>query len=599
MSAFCDLAEAGAPLSGAASARGWWSVGCKCEWRYRIALLSMAGLDLLLSGLFLTMSGHVGAIMLRLPEIVSVLVVANLIGGHRLFRPIRLFLDGRGDAAAAVARLARLSVLSGYWALAIAAPFSTSSFLVTPFVIYGLPAEPAIVAILVARALAWVVLLPYVAYFLIHEQTRRLRILFWEKYAIMVPAGAGRLGTKLALIVRGGAFVPGLSIAVTILLVPPISPLTGQPREVIIMVALLGTGVALSVAFWAMHRSISESLGALTRGMEAIRAGDLTTRLTIQTDDELGRLSEGFNALSRALAEGAEAVARAEAGRAQSAARFHEAQKQSALGRLAAGVAHDFNNILAIVMGYAAVAQRRMNPEDPNRARLGEVLNAAERGKHLIAQILAFTRQGAARHARFDVTACVAQSAEWLGAAIGPGVRMETALCAQALTVDGDATGVHQVVANLCVNGAQAMKADGGVLRIALERIYIDGGRAEGLTRRIAANAPAVVVDDCDPSAPRCWVGLLRPGAHARISVRDEGAGMDAEMLGHIFEPYFTTKPVGEGTGLGLAAVLGVVTAHDGAIALTSSPGAGTRFEVFIPLVPEEGGPEIGANRGV
>jgi len=299
MSALSDFPAMDAAPESAQPGVAWWSLGRKCEWRYRIALLSMAGLDFLLSGLFLAMSGNFDAIVLRLPEILSMLVVANLIGGHRLFRPIRLFLDGKGDADAAVARLARLSVQSGYWALAVAAVFSTSSFLVTPFIFYDLPAEPAVVAILVARALAWVVLLPYVAYFLLHEQARQLRILFWEKYAIAVPAGTGRLGTKLALIVRGGAFVPGLSIAVTILLVPPISPLTGQPREVIIMVALMGTGAALSVAFWAMHRSISESLGALTRGMEAIRAGDMTTRLAIQTDDELGRLSEGFNALPR------------------------------------------------------------------------------------------------------------------------------------------------------------------------------------------------------------------------------------------------------------------------------------------------------------
>ena len=566
-----------------------WLDGSR-PWRgYAFALASMAAVDLALSGLFVTLAGRPAAILLRLPEIAVILLGLNLCGGWLLFRPVARWLDGRGPAEAALARLARLTAWTGWWAVAVAAVFAVSSFLVMPFAVYGLAPTPETLAILFARALAWSVLLPYVAYFLAADHVRRLRRLIFARHGLSAAVGAQTLGAKLALIVAGGALAPGASIAVTLALVPPVSPITGQPRELIIVVTLIGAGLALAVAFWAMRRSLDSSLGALMSGMAEIGAGGRQTRLAVQTDDELGRLADGFNALAAALGESEAQAARAESDRARAASQFHEAQKHAALGRMAGGVAHDFNNILAIMMGYADVARRRLPEGDANARRMAEIVKAAERGKALIAQILAFTRARPPEHARLDLRASVAETAEWLQASIGRGVALELALPDAPLWIMGDATGAHQVVANLCVNAAHAMRGRAGAVSVTLDRLTIDGGRAEGLRAsglrdKVGAEGPAVVLDESRADRLRAHVGLLRPGPHARVTVRDAGTGMAPEVFRHVFDPYFTTKPVGEGTGLGLAAVLGIVTQHDGAITLETAPGAGTMFAIFFPL---------------
>lgn len=548
---------------------------------YYAALLSMAALDLLLSGLFVTMAGKPEALLARLPEVAVFLVALTLSGGWWLARPVARMLAGTGPQAAGLARLAVLGAWTGYWATAVSALFAVSAFLVTPFVIYGLPAEPAIIAVLAARAVAWVVLLPYLAYFLVHEQLRRLRLRLWRDHGLAAPPGCERIGVKLGMVVLGGAFVPGLSIALTIALVPPISPITGQPRDLVILVTLLGTGLALTAAFWAMHRSLADTFAGLTAGLDAMREGDLGPRLSIATDDELGRLADGFNALAVALRDSRTAARTAEAERLRESARFHEAQKQSALGRLAAGIAHDFNNILAIVMGYAATVRRKTEAGGPQHAMLGEVLGAAERGKDLIARIMAFVREGEAEAVVFDLAPVVAQSTGWLSTALEATATLETCLDPGPLPVRGDPTAMHQVLANLCTNAAQAGSAR---VSVELARTLIDGGRAEGLAARLEAGTQPIVLDLEDAQALRCYVGVLAPGPHARLSVIDRGVGIDARTLSHVFEPYFTTKPVGEGTGLGLAAVLGIVGQHHGAITLTTAPGRGTRFDVLLPL---------------
>ena len=548
---------------------------------YHAALLSMAVLDLLLSGLFVIMAGRPWALLARLPEIVVILVALNLAGAWWLSRPVARMLAGTGPVEAGLARLGVLGAWTGYWATGVSAVFAVSSFLVTPFVVYDLPVEPTVLAVLAARAVAWVVLLPYLAYFLVHEQLRHLRLRLWRDHGLVAPPGRERIAVKLALVVLGGAFVPGLSIALTIALVPPISPITGQPRELVIIVTLLGTGLALAAAFWAMHRSLAHSFTGLTGGLDAIRAGKLGTRLGIVTDDELGRLADGFNALSVAIADSRAAARTAEAERLRESTRFHEAQKQSALGRLAAGIAHDFNNILAIVMGYTATVRAKSDAKGPHHAMLGEVLAAAGRGKDLIARIMAFVREGEAEPVAFDLAAVAAQSTGWLATALDKTCALESDLCSQPLNVRGDPTAIHQVIANLCTNAAQAGSP---AIRVELVPVTIDGGRAEGLAATLAQGTQPIHIDTSDPDALRCFVGLLSPGPHARLSVVDRGSGIDAQTLRHVFEPYFTTKPVGEGTGLGLAAVMGIVGQHGGAIALTTAPGHGCRFDVLLPL---------------
>ena len=560
--------------------------GKAAERRYFMVLLAMPAMDLVLSLLFVVLAGIPHAILYRIPEVALILVALNLYGGRRLFRPVAAFLDGEGPADAAVRRLADLPRLTGAWAFAVAVLFAVSAFLVTPFVVYGLPAETTIVVILLARAVAWSVILPYTAYFLVLEQSRRMRRRFLAQHGLAVPAGRHRLGGKLVLLAAGGVLVPLASVALNLLMLPAVSPLTGQPRELIMLVTLAGSTIAFVVALVAIQGSLQGTLASLTDGMARVEGGDYTTRIPVETDDELGALAGGFNRLAATLQASSAEAARQQAERTAADRRFHEAQKRDALGRLAGGIAHDFNNLLAIIVGYTSVVRGRLPEADDDRERLQEVLAAAERGKALIAQILAFTRAERPAVEAFDLGAAVAETVGWLAATVTR-VRLDWASPVQPLPVLGQPAGIHQVVANLCINAAHASPGGEATVAVRADRVDVDGGRASSIRPLVEGSGPPILMQaDETEGGAKTWVGLLRPGAHARLSVTDRGTGMDAGTVRHIFDPYFTTKPVGEGTGLGLAAVLGVVLAHDGAIVVESRPGAGSRFEVYLPLDP-------------
>ena len=543
------------------------------EWRYRAALLSMAAVDLGLSFLFLVLSAKPGVILLRLPEVGLILVGLNLWGATRLFAPIRRFLATGEGREAAAARAARLGALTTRWAVAVGLVFTFVSFLVTPFAVFSLEPTAEVLAILAARALAWSVLLPYVAIFCTQEALRHLRRHLAEAHGIHVRPGHVRLGRRLALVFVGGAIVPALSIAVTLTLVPEFSPITGQPRSVVVWTTLAGASVALGVAFWATERSTTAGFRSLLVGMRRIEAGRRGAQVPVETEDELGRLAHGFNALSTALAG-------AQAERDHSARQFHEAQKREALGRLAAGIAHDFNNILAIIVMYADTARMRLEADEANARRLDEVLTAAQRGTELTARILDFARDGEVAHASLDLRGNVEETLRLLGETLARGIDLRPALPDGPMPVHGDATALHQLVANLCINAVHAME-EGGTLRVALDGMLVDGGRSSAL-RDAFAETP-IHFEERD-GAHHAWLGLLMPGRHARIDIADDGSGMDGATLRRVFDPYFTTKPVGEGTGLGLAAVSGILARHDGAAHVETRPGVGTTFRLYLPL---------------
>lgn len=565
-------------------------------WRgYAGCLLSMAAVDLLLWGLFVVLAGQPAAFLLRLPEVGVFLVAVNLIGGWRLFAPVFRFLRTGEDSERAVRRLADLSRLTGLWCVGVSCVFALSAFLVTPMVFYGLPADGPTLALLAARAAAWVVLLPYVAYFLTGEHLRRLRLKIFRRHGLQTPAGADSLTRKLAIILLGGAVCPALSTGLTLALVPPISPITGQPRELVIVVGLTGSMIALAVAFFAMRASLKSSLEALEIGLQRVAEGDRNGRLAALTDDELGRLTAGFNRLSAALAASEAETAVVERRRADAAARFHVAQRHAAIGRLAAGVAHDFNNILAVIIGYAELIARKDALESAGRDRLGEIRGAADRGKTLIGRILAFSRSTTIDKRPLDLNAAVEEAVRWLAETLPEGALLTLSLPDERLIVEADATGTHQVLVNLCVNAAHAMQGREGRIRVLLGRLEVDGGRAQRMRELLQPGETPVLVDDSEPGRLRCLVGMLQPGPHAVLTVCDDGAGIAPEVFRHVFEPYFTTKSVGEGSGLGLAAVMGIVGDHDGAIDLLSRPGRGATFRIFLPL-HQTGEPADGAH---
>ena len=252
---------------------------------------------------------------------------------------------------------------------------------------------------------------------------------------------------------------------------------------------------------------------------------------------------------------------RAEAERVKLEERLRQAEKMQAIGTLAGGIAHDFNNILGAILGYGELAQRRAGESGPLREQLDQVMQAGNRGKRLVEHILAFSRSGVGERLPVHVQAVVEETLDLLAASLPPTIRLKKMLRGADAAVVGDATQLHQVTMNLCTNAVQAMP-NGGVLSVTLERTDIDEAR-------------------------ELAHGTLAPGPYIRLQVTDTGSGIPPAALERIFDPFFTTKRVGEGTGLGLSLVHGIVADSGGAVDVESREGAGTTFTVWLPASGE------------
>ncbi|MBW0168645.1 MAG: ATP-binding protein [Hydrogenophaga sp.] len=257
------------------------------------------------------------------------------------------------------------------------------------------------------------------------------------------------------------------------------------------------------------------------------------------------------------------------------------ASRLEALGALAGGVSHDFNNVLAGIVGYGEMAQDAAVPGSDQARHLAKVLQAADRGRSLIERILSFSKGGARASTVFELEPVVEEVLSLLTASLRPGVVLERVLEAPGARLRGDATQAFEAVMNLCTNAIQAMP-DGGMLSVQLTR------------RRVSA--PKVL---SHTPLPR--------GDYLALSVIDEGQGITAEAMEHLFEPFFTSRDGGSGTGLGLAVVFGVVAEFGGGVDVESHAGEGARFTLFLPectdapsapatalaAVPEGGGQQL------
>ncbi len=252
----------------------------------------------------------------------------------------------------------------------------------------------------------------------------------------------------------------------------------------------------------------------------------------------------------------------AEEERQQIEGQFRQAQKMEAIGTLAGGIAHDFNNILAAINGYTEMAKRRVT--DPVVTRyLDSVYQGGNRAVSLVKQILAFSRpQEAQERKPAELGAIVAEPIKLLRASIPSNIEFDISLDSNLPPVLADATQVHQIVMNLCTNAAHAMKDRAGRLGVRLEKFTVD--------KLLAGANPG-----------------LRVGPYVRLSVSDTGHGMSRATIARIFEPFFTTKGPGEGTGLGLSVVHGIMQSHGGAITVYSQPGEGTVFHLYFPSTTE------------
>ncbi len=248
-----------------------------------------------------------------------------------------------------------------------------------------------------------------------------------------------------------------------------------------------------------------------------------------------------------------------------------QSQKMEALGTLAGGVAHDFNNILAAILGNAELARQDLAPEAGARESLHEISTAARRGRELVRQILAFSRQQPAERTRVEVSPIVDESCALLRAALPSQVQLLHECHRDTPAILADATQIGQVLINLGTNAVHAMQGRAGRVECIVDRIARDDARLPPEVARACEQAQADAV---------------------RIRVIDGGCGMSEDVSRRIFEPFFTTKASGKGTGLGLPVVLGIVQVHGGAIEVQSTPGQGTTFTLYFPGAPEACSPE-------
>lgn len=237
---------------------------------------------------------------------------------------------------------------------------------------------------------------------------------------------------------------------------------------------------------------------------------------------------------------------------------LREAQKLEALGQLAGGIAHDFNNILTSTLAYTELALLEAEPTARVREYLEEVLKATHRATDLVRQILTFSRQQKQERRPLRLHVPVGEALKLLRSSLPKSIAIESHLDENAPVVLADSSQVHQVIMNLCTNAAHAMRDRGGRLTVSLESARLD--------------------DTAGTETPR-----LGAGTYARLTITDTGAGMDSATRQRIFEPFFTTKAPGEGTGLGLAVVHGIVEEHEAVIRVHSKVAEGTTFQVFFP----------------
>ncbi|GJL67726.1 MAG: hypothetical protein NPIRA06_03610 [Nitrospirales bacterium] len=241
---------------------------------------------------------------------------------------------------------------------------------------------------------------------------------------------------------------------------------------------------------------------------------------------------------------------------------FRQSSRMEAIGTLAGGIAHDFNNILTAILGYTELALATVPKESRTQRNLQEVLTAGHRAKHLVLQILTFSRQAGQGKKPTPLHMVVREALKLLRSTIPTTIEIRQSLKTES-TILADPTQMHQIIINLCTNAEYAMREPGGILYVALEDVEV----TEDLTGAISG---------------------LHIGPHVRLTVEDTGSGMTPEVLERLFDPFFTTKPIGEGSGMGMAVVHGIITGHRGAIVVHSVVNKGTKIEVYLPTVPTQ-----------
>jgi PAS domain S-box-containing protein len=303
-------------------------------------------------------------------------------------------------------------------------------------------------------------------------------------------------------------------------------------------------------------KPVSRTMGAAQANLRARRKDGST----LPVDISLNPLHSDEGMLVVATVRDLTARVQAEERRKALEAQLRQSNKMEAIGTLAGGIAHDFNNIVSAIIGNIELAREDVGADHPARQSLDEIGKASRRARDLVKQILAFSRQQPEPRHAVALSPLVEEVVKLLRATLPAGVELVASLAADAPSVLADPTQIHQILMNLCTNAWHAMENDRGRIDIRLDSVVL--GDEAG---RIDAE--------------------LSPGRYAHLSVKDSGKGMDTDTRERIFEPFFTTKAVGEGTGLGLSVVHGIMRGYAGAISVDSQPGRGATFHLYFPAV--------------
>ena len=239
---------------------------------------------------------------------------------------------------------------------------------------------------------------------------------------------------------------------------------------------------------------------------------------------------------------------------------LQQSQKMEAVGTLAGGIAHDFNNILAIILGNAQLASDDVPGSNPASEFLKEIYKASIRAKDMVRQLLSFSRKTDEENMPLDLAFTIKESMKMLRPAIPSSIEFKQHITNDVCNILGDVSQINQIVMNLAINAADAMSEEGGVLEVTLENIILQEEKA-------------------------CFDWVVSPGHYVRLTMRDTGEGIAPEIMDRIFEPYYTTKEVGKGTGMGLPVIYGIVKRYGGGILVESELGKGTIFEIYFPAL--------------
>lgn len=351
--------------------------------------------------------------------------------------------------------------------------------------------------------------------------------------------------------------VPGLTLTVLKSYDKATSFLRGMNRLIIavgIAVLLIGFGLV-----YLISRAFLRPLSTLVVGARALEDGNYDFPLPYESRDEAGQLTTAFNRMRTTLRQTQQGMVRA--------------ARMEALGQLASGVAHDFNNIITIINGFSDLLLYRLPAEDGSRRYANEIRNAGSRAAGLTRQLLLFSRQQPGHTQPVDLNQIIGNVEKMLRMLVGANIELELLPGDNLAHIEIDPTHVEQIIMNLAANARDAMPG-GGRLTIATGMVVLD----ETFT------APTQT---------------LRPGPHVLLSVRDNGMGIDPETQSRIFEPFFTTKEAGKGTGLGLATVLSITRQHGGHILLTSTPGKGTIFTLYFPALDADRAIPVARDRSI